>query len=193
MTEHLLASIATHPYMYLFVGLIFGGETALLPALYLGAKGVLDTVWISLIMIAATLVSDTVWYFVGLGMSHGTSCIKLGERMQQRVGHLAASFDRRSVFFLFLSKFVYGTRTAAQILCGMRKMPMKTYIFINTIGVISITILYVAMMHVIVQVLNLSTDSIYTFQIGLAVSVVVIVLLQIIIGYSIKKKWLRRS
>lgn len=182
-------AVMAYPYLVLFISLLFGGETILLPTLYLGMTGEMRLWNIVVCMILATIVSDTAWYFVGKGLSRGASSIPVPERTKAAVDRLGHAFDRSSLHILFLSKFVYGVRTAAQILCGVRRVPFRKYVTVNMMGVLALISMYTFMMFLIVRVFNLVSYSEYAFQIGFAISMTVIVLLQLWISMRIKKKW----
>ncbi len=146
-----LSSIAiNYPYPFIFVGLLLGGETVLLPALYLGVTGVLNTTYVVIIMLVCTIISDTFWYAFGHGALPKVMRISLKGRVQNQVDRFRGVVQGKELKILFLSKFVYGTRIAAQVLAGLHRVPFGRYFLVNVTAVLAIAGTYLLIIHVAV-------------------------------------------
>src|SRR3989338_4342058 len=61
----MLELLIQYQYIFLFFGLIVLGETVFFPAAYLVYIGEMKFVPVFIIGLAATLIADVVWYFIG--------------------------------------------------------------------------------------------------------------------------------
>lgn len=130
--------VSIHPYLLLFLGMLIGGETFLLPAAYLAAKGTLSFPMIFLFAVLATLVSDTAWYSIGRFVSLPKILSwKIFSKKRDTMLKIFPKFQNHSEKILFISKFVYGTRTLAQIFSGTIRMPFIKYSIVNLAGILS--------------------------------------------------------
>lgn len=179
-------------YWLIFFGLLVGGETILLPALYFAAAGYLSTWVVMALMIAATVLSDGFWYWVG-ARAEQWGWIKwlIRPRLKQAAERLSALFRRRALQILFLSKFVYGTRTAAQLLSGVHRVPVWSYLAVNILGVVALGGFYLALMYGAATTLENFEQLASRVHLGLALAAVMAVLVQLIIGQVIKRQWSR--
>lgn len=143
--------IGNYPYLFLSVGLLLGGETVLLPALYLGITGSLNLLYVFLIMTIATVLSDTFWYLLGRGAVPHILKIRFREKIHAYGSAFHGAVKGRELFLLFFSKFVYGTRIAAQVLCGLHKVPFWRYFFVNLAAVIALACVYTIIVYVAIE------------------------------------------
>lgn len=139
--QYLLGGLREYPYLFMFAGLLVAGEVVLLPGLYLAVTGRLDFAMVIGVAITATMLSDLAWY--GSGRLFPDAMLQRLSR--RRAGRMLPKMDRmiseRGPQLLILSKFVYGTRTLAQVLAGVHRMPVPVYLAANALGVTSITLL----------------------------------------------------
>lgn len=120
----------------LFFLLLVGGEVILLPVLHfnLGDKAFLTIVVV--LAILASVVSDLVWYSVGRYASRiplVTENARL-RRAKARMGLGPQVLATHWKQLLLLSKFVYGTRTSAQVICGATRRPLAPYLAVDVVG-----------------------------------------------------------
>jgi membrane protein DedA with SNARE-associated domain len=120
--------------------LLFAGELVLLPAIYLAITGRLELAYVIAIAITATMLSDFGWYYVGRRFPAAALQRLPGRGTHGLVNGLDRLFDRRGAHVVFLSKFVYGTRAATQILAGVHDMPLRVYLLANVLGVTALTL-----------------------------------------------------
>ena len=55
-------------YWFIFAGIFFLGDLAVVPSLYLAVNGTLYFPLLVLFVFVANLASDTVWYLIGIKM-----------------------------------------------------------------------------------------------------------------------------
>jgi len=135
---------ATTELTMLFLSLIVGGETVLLPALQLnlGNEGFLRAVM--LLAVLAAVVKDLFWYCVGrYGSSLSVGAGSLVRRVRSGTWVKPEHFEAHWKKLLVLSKFIYGTRTSAQLICGATKRRVAQYLAVNVLG----TVLMVIYLH----------------------------------------------
>lgn len=135
----IFGALAAYPYMVIFIGMLVAGEVILLPAIFLATTGRLDLPAVIFASVIATLISDLLWY--GLGRRFPASTIN---HLSGRVGEnylsgVEQAFNRGGKRILFISKFVYGTRTIVQVLAGVHGMVWTSYFLVNTAGVLAVT------------------------------------------------------
>ncbi|MDX1643959.1 MAG: VTT domain-containing protein [Thermoanaerobaculia bacterium] len=131
----------------LFSLLVVGGESVLLPALHLNLHRRGGLLRVMALAIAAAVLSDLFWY--GIGRWGRTSPRIAGhpliaralERSRQHRSGIAEQFEVHWRKLLVLSKFVYGTRTSAQVICGITQRPLLHYLAVNALGT-SLLVLY---------------------------------------------------
>lgn len=120
----------------LFLLLILGGETVLLPALCLNLGNVRYLLAVLALAVLASVVSDLFWY--SLGRFAATIPALAGNRYVRKATSQRwiqrAHFETHWKKVLVLSKFVYGTRASAQVLCGVTRRPMALYLPVNALG-----------------------------------------------------------
>ncbi len=182
--------IALSTYGGLFLALILGGETVLLPAIYLATTGTLQLPLLFVVSFSATLVADAILYILGTTIPHEdfSSHSFLGKH-QNRINSLTHVFALHPFLILFTSKFVYGTRTAVQILCGMYHVPFAKYLLVNALGISTLNIVYIlaakGVYYGISQGRTGTTILVFSFVLFVAIAVV----LQLLLKKYIWQKW----
>jgi membrane protein DedA with SNARE-associated domain len=177
-----------HPYVFLFIGMFFLGETILLPAIYISFQGGLNPAKVILICTIATLIADLVWYYLASSVPVGK--LKKWDRIakhQDTFATLSGLFDKHNTRILFLSKFVYGTRILVQIICGMRKMNIGLYLGVNILGIIT----YILIAYVIAAAVNITMSArlISDIRIAIIIFVIIVIGINLVLKYFIQRKW----
>lgn len=188
LLQSVVGVVSAHPYLFLFFGLLFAGETVLLPASYLAVTGRLALGAVVLIAIASTLLSDLVWYALGRWFPQTALQRLPSPGVSAVVDGLARLFERRGPTVVFLSKFVYGTRLAAQILAGVHDMPLRRYLVANALGVTTITLVLVGIAWSVAGAARLNPDAEHATTIAFIVFVAIAVL-----GFFIAARFARRA
>src|SRR4051794_22742634 len=130
-------SILEQPYLVLFFALLIGGETILLPAVYFALLGKLNLWGVAAGASSATILSDSAWEFVGRVLPVGRiERIRwLGKGWPRMFSHASHLFSRHGLKAVFFSKFIYGTRIAAQMLAGIARLRYDRYLMVNALSV----------------------------------------------------------
>jgi membrane protein DedA with SNARE-associated domain len=184
----LLGALSAHPYLSLFVGMLFLGEMVLLPAIYLATSGRIDLLAVVIVSVLATLISDCLWY--ALGRCFPTRTLKrMSKRGNGLITGLEQAFNARAKRVLFLSKFVYGTRTLVQVLAGIHQMRYRNYILVNTAGVLAVTATLILIAYAIIGTTYRLNEIIDKVEIAFLLFVLVTVAGYILLGRKVKQQW----
>ncbi len=133
----ILALLQAHSYLFLFLGMLVGGESVLIPAVYLAISGKLAYAPLFFFAALATIVSDSVWYVVGRRLSfERLKRSRFTAKHAVAVTRVETLMAKHGLKLLFFSKFVYGTRIALQLLSGMKRVSFVRYVLVNTAGVL---------------------------------------------------------
>lgn len=109
-----------------------------MPAVYLATRGTLFFPSIVLLSGLATLISDSAWYFIGRFLPLEKILLWKTFLKKREVSlKIFEGFKNHSRKLLYISKFVYGTRTLVQVLAGTIRMPFVTYSIVNLAGIMS--------------------------------------------------------
>lgn len=189
--QPVLDLVAEYPYAALFVGLLIAGEVVLLPALYLAATGRLDPFAVIGVAVTATMISDLVWFLLGRCSPAGAV-----ERVRQRhssrvVNRLQILFSRNGPRLLFLSKFVYGTRIAAQVLAGALQMPVRTWLSVNFAAVVTITLAMAGLAWGVVGTAHRLEELIQHIEVAFLMFLMLAAATYLLVGTTVRKRWFR--
>lgn len=185
----LLGTFIAHPYIILFVGLLFAGETFLLPAIYFALDGKLHLSYVVGIAMLATMIADVFWYYVGAHMKNRFAKKIVVGRIQRAIEKLSGAYARQGSKVLFFSKFVYGTRTAAQILSGLQMMPLRKYLTINFLGIFSLLISMVILAYSIDATVGSVGSIVHNVEVAFLIFVILLVSVHFVFGSYFKKIW----
>ena len=189
--QTVISLLQAHPYLFIFVGMLVAGEVVLLPAVYLAATGRLDLAAVISLAILATVLSDLIWY--GLGRRFPAAALERipGRHSNSVVRGLERLFSRKGAQILFLSKFVYGTRTVAQILAGVHDMPFRRYIAVNFLGVLTLSAVLVAIAYSVIGTTRQLGDLVEDLEIAFLLFIIIAVSGNYLVGRLLRKKWSR--
>lgn len=185
--------ISENIYVAMFIGLLFGGETVLLPAVYFGISGVISLKAVIAISILATAISDTFWYYLGrTAPIEQISSFRIFRKYSEKMMSLSRSFKDNGLVLLFFSKFVYGTRTAMQILCGANNIAFVKYFFVNISGILALNAFFIIIGLTVDKSLSLFIVSPERLWLALGAFAICAATLQILFKKLLWKKWLRQ-
>jgi membrane protein DedA with SNARE-associated domain len=133
----MLELLQQYEYVFLFFGILIGGEIVLLPAVYLAVIGFFGFTPLAAIAILATLITDNFWYAVGrkLPLARAREWAFIRKR-KDKIVKASEIFRRHGLNFLLVSKFVYGTRAATHFLCGAHKLSYFRYLVMDVLGIL---------------------------------------------------------
>lgn len=181
--------VAAYPYLALSVGLLLAGEVVLLPALYLATTGRLDPFAVVGVAVTATMLSDLAWFLLGRHSPRGAV-----EKMRQR--HSSRVIDRLQKLIagngprlLFLSKFVYGTRIAAQVLAGALTMPFRTWLAVNFAAVVTITLAMAGLAWGVVGTAQRLEETIQHVEVAFLSFLILAAAAYLLVGTMMRKRW----
>lgn len=184
-----LGQLQAHPYLFMFVGMLFVGELVLLPSIYLAVTGRLELENVIVAAIAATLISDFVWYYSGRKFP-ATALQRIpGNGTRKLVEGLDKLFDRRGPEVLFLSKFVYGSRVLAQVLAGIHDMPLKVYLVANTLGVAALTLVLSGIAWSVTGTARRYADIVSSVETAFFIFVLIAILGYVIAATLARRRW----
>jgi membrane protein DedA with SNARE-associated domain len=182
-------AFTSYPYIFIFIGLIFAGESILLPAIYFALRGELTLSYVVAIALVSTLIADLFWYWIGAHVGNKVANRFLSGKIKAMLERLSGAFSKRSVLVLYLSKFVYGTRIAAHILAGLKRMSISKYLSVNFLGTLSLIVLTVVLSYFIHASVSSMKGVVHTLEITMLGIVAVIIGTHLILGKFIKKIW----
>lgn len=176
------------------IGLPIPAEPFLLAAGGVAGSGRLHLTWILLAAAVASLIADTVWYWIGrlAGMRvlgwlcritlEPDSCVRRSERFFS--GHGARS--------LVIAKFIPGLNTAAPPLAGVLRMPLPLFLAYSALGGLVWASAWVGVGFVFSAQLEVAAA--YAARLGDGLMVVVVLTAGAYIGwkYIARQRFLRR-
>ncbi len=174
----------------LFIGMFLLGETVLLPVIHYSLEGNIGISEVVLISVAATLISDLAWYYLAriapLGKIRNWRRVKEHESSFENLSRLFGKYGLRILFF---SKFVYGTRILAQVVCGIKRVNPWKYLAVNVAG----TVAYVLFLYAIA--LSVSGAASNYILSGVKVSLIAfvgfVIAINLCVKYLVQKKMFR--
>lgn len=189
--QPLADAISHRPYLFIFIGLLVAGELVLIPAIFLAVTGRLELEWVFLVAVAAMAISDLVWYYLGRALPR-QRLERIGHgRIGRAMNRLDRLYERRGAQILIGSKFVYGTRTAAQVLAGTHAMPVSTYFAANSVGVALLTIALFAIGYSVRGTVGRVTDLVEHMEIAFLVFVALAVTIHLVAAKVLRARWSR--
>jgi membrane protein DedA with SNARE-associated domain len=111
-------------YVFLFLGLLFEGETFLFAAFFLARQGHLSLGGVFIVAFFGVLAGDWMWYWVGHHLERFTW---LASKMGAVAGPIDRQLLKRPLHTLFLSKFIYGIHRITQIRSGAIRIEARTF------------------------------------------------------------------
>ncbi len=125
-------------YILLFFGAFFAGDTIIFPGVYLALKGTISLSWFFVVVVAATVTSDSLWYLFGRFFPlKKIRTFPILKNKQRIINKVIISFENHNAKILFLSKFIYGTRIITQIIFGSMRYNFPKYLFLNLLIIIA--------------------------------------------------------
>ncbi len=188
-----LELLEMYRYPILFIGMLFGGETFFVPAIFLSFTNVLSLPAVIGIALLATVISDSVWYYIGMKIPVDTMQTKKWYQKNREAFEKGGKlFDHHGPVVIVASKFVYGTRIAAQVLAGMRRMGYWRYLFVNILAILLLQAVIVLMAYVVKGSVEQVADIWRATELAFLVFVIILVLLHLWVKKYVDKRWFRQ-
>lgn len=174
--------IAHYYDILIFLGIFFFGMPVLLPAVYASLHGGIDPIVVTFAALFAGVLSDTVWYAVGVTAGkrvHGY----LMQKREADVKRVMALFEIYAFRLIFFSRFAYGMKTITNILAGSRRMPFKPFLCACVLSMTG----WVALMYILAYAIG-SIDILHSTVTGIQIGfLLVATLVLFIMGYARRK------
>lgn len=184
-----LEILSAYPYLALFAGMLIAGEIILLPAIFLATTGRIDLLAVVSVALLATLISDALWYVLGRRFPLSVARRLSGRVSDQVLNNIENTFKAGGGRILFMSKFVYGTRTLVQILAGMHGMPLRSYLPINMAGVLAVIIVLTLVSYSVVGTTYRLDDVIQGMELAFLLFLMISVSGFFLFSRMMKKRW----
>lgn len=124
--------IVTYGYPALFVGSIVEGDTFVVVAAILAARGLLNLPTVVLVAFVATFAADQ--FFFTLGKVQGRAYLEKKPSWQPGVAKVQSLLERYSLLMVVGFRFLYGLRTIAPFVIGMSDFSTPRFILLNAFG-----------------------------------------------------------
>lgn len=183
--------LAGQPYAFLFIGLLIAGELVLLPAIYLSVSGRLHPGAVFAIAVLAMAASDLFWYFLGSRLPRERLERLGGGRIGRAVAGMERLFLRRGPQILVGSKFVYGSRTAVQVLSGVHRVGLRTYVLANSAGVLLLVATLFAIGYTVRGTVGRMGELVDRLGIAFLVFIALAVLVNLLVSRMLRTRWSR--
>ncbi|MBI2023568.1 VTT domain-containing protein [Candidatus Giovannonibacteria bacterium] len=192
--QNIIDLILAYKYTAIFIGLLTGGETVLLPALYIAVtNGALDIKLVVAINILATVISDSFWYILGRWINKETILSsRFFSKKLSGARDFSEFFERHSLYAVFISKFIYGTRMITQVLAGMHKTSFIKYMAVDIMGILSLTGVFLILIEFLQVSIGMMLKLTYGTEIIFGIFVIIVLILLSLFKRIIKKKWLQQ-
>ena len=130
----------------LLVGFFLPGDSLLVTAGVLAATGLLNLLYLNVLLVTMAIVGDAVGYHIG--KKAGSALFKREESFFFRPSHLIATqkfYDRHGGKTIIMARFMPFARTFAPVVAGIAQMPYRRFAMFNIVGgagwVVSMTVL----------------------------------------------------
>ncbi|MDQ0277511.1 membrane protein DedA with SNARE-associated domain [Arthrobacter silviterrae] len=118
----------------LFIGFILPGETAAILGGVLASQQRLDLWLITVLVVLAAILGDTVGYEVGRHFGPRILQLRLLRKRQQKLENARELLARRGGMAVFLGRFTAFFRAVMPALAGLSRMPYRRFLLFNAAG-----------------------------------------------------------
>ncbi|MCR4274661.1 MAG: VTT domain-containing protein [Candidatus Campbellbacteria bacterium] len=171
-------------YVLIFVGLLIEGELTLFLAAFLVHQGSLNFYDILAITLLGVFIGDLLWFLLGTNLSLSK---KISAWVTREAGQFDHLFHAHIFKSLLITRFLYGLSRPTLIRMGMIGVPIKQFLEANIIT----TFVWSSVIWVLAYVLSASLFSTQHFlprlEVGIALIIVVIILLNKVARRLIEK------
>jgi membrane-associated protein len=119
----------------LMVGFFLPGDSMLVTAGLFAAKGVLNIVWLNVLLSVCAIAGDATGYLIGRKL--GPALFRKEDSLLFKKKHLVATHDfyeKHGGKTIIIARFVPVIRTFAPVVAGMGDMPYRRFAMFNIIG-----------------------------------------------------------
>jgi membrane protein DedA with SNARE-associated domain len=170
----MLEILIHYRYAAIAVAMVIGGDIVLISAVYLLFHNYFSLWPLIATCFFSTMIADVAWYSLGKYLPKSPLISKKLAR-KSAVETVQRFFDKHSLKTLFYSKFIYGTRTIVQILCGFKRLPLVPYLAVNSIGTIGYIFLIIIIGYFVRESVEFLHETIAGFRITVLIGLVIII------------------
>ncbi len=132
--EQFIAFVQEWGYWAVFFGSLIEGESVILTASSMAYAGYLSLYKIMIIAFLGTLIADQALYAVG--RAYGPAIFERFPRFSKSSEKALALLHKYDLWFIVVSRFVYGIRITSAVVIGAAGIPPKRYIPLNILSAI---------------------------------------------------------
>ncbi|MDH6117756.1 DedA family protein [Kitasatospora sp. GAS204B] len=118
----------------LFVGFVLPGESAAVIGGVLAHQGKVSIGWLTLAVVAAAILGDTVGYAIGHRFGPTILLVRPLHRHADRIGKAQDLIRRRGPAAVFFGRFIAFFRAMMPALAGISRMPYRRFLLYNALG-----------------------------------------------------------
>jgi membrane protein DedA with SNARE-associated domain len=139
---YVLVAVLVFGEAALFVGFVLPGETAVIVAGVVAARGQVNIVALCVIVVLSAILGDSVGYFVG--ERYGKRLVGSPLLASRRAGFDRAleGLTRRGATYVFVGRFTAFLRAVIPSLAGMSKLRYRRFLAANAAGALVWGVLY---------------------------------------------------
>ncbi|GIF72796.1 DedA family protein [Asanoa siamensis] len=131
---YLIVALVVFAEDALFFGFILPGETAAILGGVAASLGHVSVVWMSVIVVAAAIIGDTVGYEIGSRWGHRLLGVRILRKREKQVEAARSFLARRGGPAVFLGRFIAFLRAFVPFGAGVAHMHYRRFLAWNAIG-----------------------------------------------------------
>jgi membrane protein DedA with SNARE-associated domain len=124
--------LKTYGYWAIFIGTFAEGETILILGGFAAHRGYLALPWVILSAFIGSLCGDQLFFY--LGRTRSQRFLARRPLWKERVYKAQRLLERFQTPLILGFRFLYGLRTVIPFVIGMGSVPIRRFIFLNTIS-----------------------------------------------------------
>ena len=124
--------LKTYGYWAILIGTFAEGETILILGGFAAKLGYLALPWVILAAFVGGLCGDQLFFY--LGRTHSQWLLAKLPLWKERVNKAQRLLERFQTPVILGFRFLYGTRAVVPFVIGMGSVPIRRFIFLNTIS-----------------------------------------------------------
>jgi membrane-associated protein len=126
----------------LFIGFVLPGETAVIVAGVVAARGHVNIVVLCVIVVAAAIAGDSVGYFIGERYGKQLFHLPILRSRREAMDRALDALSRRGVTYVFVGRFTAFLRAIIPGLAGMSRLHYRRFLAANVVGGLLWGVLY---------------------------------------------------
>lgn len=130
--EQFIAFVQEWGYWAVFFGSLIEGESVILTASSMAYAGYLSIYKIMIIAFCGTLIADQALYFVG--RIYGPAIFERFPSLKKSSEKAFRLLHKYDIWFIILSRFVYGIRISSAVVIGAAEISPQRYIPLNILS-----------------------------------------------------------